>query len=121
MAVGDGTTAVGNLIFSPLFYIASNTAPSSVTTSASVGISENYARADHVHNITTATITGLLGSAAVKDVDTSVNSTSENLPTSKAVDAAIDAAVSAAVATIPSASTSDPLVDGTKTPGTSNT
>lgn len=121
MAVGDGTTAVGNLIFSPLFYVASNTAPSSVTTSASAGISENYARADHVHNITTATITGLLGSAAVKDVDTSVNSTSENLPTSKAVDAAIDAAVSAAVATIPSASTSDPLVDGTKTPGTSNT
>ena len=121
MAIGDGTTAVGNLIFYPLFYIASTVTPSSVAVTAATGISTEYARADHVHNITTATVTGLLGSAAVKNVVTSVTSASEDLPTSKAVNAAIDAAVTAAVAAIPSAATSDPLVDGTKTPGTSNT
>lgn len=69
---------------------------SAVGTTSAVGTATEYARADHVHNITTATVTSLLGSAAVKNVVTSVTSASEDLPTSKAVNAAINAAVTTA-------------------------
>ena len=61
MAIGNGTEPVGSLIFYPLFYTASDATPSSIGTTASAGTSYDYARADHVHNITSATVTTALG------------------------------------------------------------
>lgn len=121
MAIGDGTTAVGNLIFYPLFYVASNATPSSIAATAAAGVSTEYSRADHTHNITTATITPLLGEAATKNVTTTINSTSEDLPTAKAVNSAITSAAASVSAAIPSASTTTPIMDGTATIGTAST
>jgi hypothetical protein len=97
IAIGDGSTLVKNLTYRSLDAVYTPASSvSAVGTTSAVGTATEYARADHVHNITTATVTSLLGSAAVKNVVTSVTSASEDLPTSKAVNAAINAAVTAA-------------------------
>lgn len=125
IAIGNGRTNVGLLTFKQLdaTYAASNANPSEVQTTVWAGSSLDYARADHVHNITTATVTGLLGltpsAAAEKGVVTAVTSASEDLPTSKAVDAAISSAVSSISSSIPSPanSTDTPAMDGTASVG----
>ena len=63
IAVGNGQTQVGLLTFKQMdaTYAASNATPSEVQTTAWAGSSADYARADHIHNITTATITTALG------------------------------------------------------------
>lgn len=82
------------------------TSVTAVGTTSVVGTSTNYARQDHVHNITLATgdsngqvkIAGSnvsvkgLGDAAYKGVDTTVTASSTNLVTSGAVASAIGAA-----------------------------
>ena len=56
--VGGHITSVGNAVTIPT---AGTTATAVTSGSSSGGSSANYSRADHVHNITSSTITGALG------------------------------------------------------------
>ena len=129
IAIGDGVTAVGNLDFQTWNQVleAATATPSAVGTLAAKGTSDKYALEDHIHNIDRDTITAALnqtiGTAASKNVVTAVTSASEDLPTSKAVEAAITAAASSVLGAIPSASITVPKKDSgtTGTVGTDTT
>lgn len=105
-------------------YTASDLIPASVQASSYAGTSQEYSRADHVHTLPLATVTQVLGltpsAAAAKGVVTAVTSASEDLPTSKAVDAAISAAVSGISVPTGATNTDTPAMDGTASAGSQN-